>query len=570
MRLSPGRWSRRPLVPLLILAGVVAQAQDPLLDILDRELKREMALLAKQASAPYHITYRVDDVQRWDLGASMGALTRRSSGRQRFLHVQVRVGDLSLDSSHELRGNMDFFGGRRSRAALPLEDDSKAIAAVLWKETDAVWRAAVDRFAKVKANVAVKVKAEDASADFTAPAQPSVSVDPRFAFPAPDLDAWGQRLRTASAAFLGNPRLHEGGATFQANFTRRYIVSSDGTRVVQNLPSSRVFLSATTKAEDGMELPLYHDFFSFDPARLPEAEVLKAEAKRISGVLAAMRTAPVVEPFSGPALLSGDSSGVFFHEIFGHRVEGHRQKSESDGQTFKKKLGERILPETFTVFCDPRTERYAGQDLNGSYRFDDEGMPAGRVDIIQDGVLKHFLMSRSPIEGFSASNGHGRAEIGFDPVSRQSNLIIESREKLSEEALKARFLDEVRKQGKPYGLYFKRVTGGFTMTGRFLPNAFNVTPTEVYRLYADGRPDELVRGVDLVGTPLVIFSHVMAAGGDVRTFTGTCGAESGGVPVSCVSPTLLIRQIEVQKKEKSPDRPPILDRPALNPQGGEL
>ena len=108
---------------------------------------------------------------------------------------------------------------------------------------------------------------------------------------------------------------------------------------------------------------------------------------------------------------------------------------------------------------------------------------------------------------------------------------------------------------------FKDIQGGFTITGRTIPNAFNVLPTEVYRIYADGRPDELVRGVDLVGTPLVILSMVSEIGDQYDIFNGMCRAESGSVPVSAVSPALLLTQIEVQKKSKSQERQPILPRP---------
>ena len=107
---------------------------------------------------------------------------------------------------------------------------------------------------------------------------------------------------------------------------------------------------------------------------------------------------------------------------------------------------------------------------------------------------------------------------------------------------------------------FEDIQGGFTITGRTIPNAFNVLPILVYRLFPDGRK-ELVRGVDLIGTPLTAFSKVLAADNGVGVFNGTCGAESGGVPVAAASPGLLVSQIEVQKKDKSQERAPILPAP---------
>ena len=179
---------------------------------------------------------------------------------------------------------------------------------------------------------------------------------------------------------------------------------------------------------------------------------------------------------------------------------------------------------------------------------DDEGTPAERVTVVEHGVLRNFLMSRSPIEGFARSNGHGRREHGNDAVSRQGNLIVESEKVVPYERLREMLIEECVKQGKPYGLIFDDISGGFTMTGRGGPQAFKVLPLYVTRVYADGRPDEVVRGVDIVGTPLTSFSKIIMAADDADVFNGTCGAESGWCPVSAVSPSLLVSEIEVEKR----------------------
>jgi TldD protein len=253
---------------------------------------------------------------------------------------------------------------------------------------------------------------------------------------------------------------------------------------------------------------------------------------------------------------------VFFHEVFGHRIEGHRQKNESEGQTFKKMVGQPVLPKFLSVEFDPTMKRYAGVDLVGSYDFDDEGVKARPVEAVKDGVLKSFLMGRSPIDGFPSSNGHGRAQAGLVPVARQSNLIIENSKPMTREQLKKMLIVQMKEQGKPFGLFFDDIQGGFTLTGRTVPNAFNVLPVMVYRVYPDGR-EELVRGVDLVGTPLTVFSKIVAADDEKAVFNGICGAESGAVPVSASGPAILILQIEVQKKAKSQERAPILPAPLV-------
>ena len=88
-----------------------------------------------------------------------------------------------------------------------------------------------------------------------------------------------------------------------------------------------------------------------------------------------------------------------------------------------------------------------------------------------------------------------------------------------------------------------------------------VLPLRVFKVHPDGRPDEEVRDVDIVGTPLTSLERILATGDDEDVFNGTCGAESGWVPVSASSPSLLVGTIEIERREKTHDRPPILPAP---------
>ena len=219
--------------------------------------------------------------------------------------------------------------------------------------------------------------------------------------------------------------------------------------MVQNRIATRVMLMASLKAGDGMELPLNRDYFAYTPDDLPDNDRMIADAPDMIKRLLAMRDAPVPDPYTGPAILSGPASGVFFHEIFGHRIEGHRLKG--GGETFKNKVGELVLPADFQVYCDPTLRSYAGEELNGFYLYDDQGVKARRVDNVVNGVLKEFLMSRVPLDGFPSSNGHGRTSGGGDPVSRQSNLIIETTHPYTEDELRAMLVAEAQTQGKESG-----------------------------------------------------------------------------------------------------------------------
>ena len=538
-------------------------SQDELLKILKSEIDRSMVFYQKTDIPVYLLSYRVDETESYSISTSFGTLTGSNSNKERILTIQVRVGDKELDNFRELRDDASaYFTARNVRVILPFENDQKAIALALWEATEREYRNAASRYEKVKANVAVKVESEDKAPDYSevSPVQfyekPLKIADFKF-----DVKNWETRLKNYSAIFSDNKDIIDGGSTLRFSIERKFFVSSEGVSIAQNNTYCHLFLSVMAQAEDGMELPLYHSWFAHTPQDFPGDSIMRDAAKEIASIVVAMKTAPVVDPYTGPAILSNQASGVFFHEIFGHRIEGSRLKKEADGQTFKKKVDEVVLHKDLSVIFDPTITFYKGTPLNGSYKYDDEGVKGEKVIIVEKGVLKNFLMTRTPINNFPKSNGHARAQAGYQPVSRQSNLIVETENPNTDAQLKEMLIEEAVKQGKEYGYLFARVTGGFTITGRFVPNSFNVTPLEVYRVFVDGRPDELVRGVDLVGTPLAMFSQVEAAGDTPGNFAGTCGAESGGIPAGCCSPALFVKQIEMQKKDKSQNRPPIIERP---------
>jgi TldD protein len=313
--------------------------------------------------------------------------------------------------------------------------------------------------------------------------------------------------------------------------------------------------------ETGMILPVHKTYAAFKIIDLPKQPLILEDIQKLKQQLVAMSSAPLAEPYSGPAILSSGAAGVFFHEIFGHRVEGHRLESVDDGQTFKDKLQSVVLPVDFQVYSDPSIRNWNGQDLIGAYKYDDQGVAGQKVILVKDGVLKSFLMSRKPGKEINKSNGHGRAQPGFAAVSRQSNLFIESSRPYTEEALRKMLIKECKKQKKIYGYYFKEVMGGLTITDRYNTNVFNINPIEVYRVYTDGRPDELVTGVELIGTPLTMFSNILAAGSEHKVFTGFCGAESGMVPVTTIAPSILVRKIETQKTPEYKSQLPFLPSP---------
>lgn len=540
-----------------ITAAAFGAGETVLLDTMYQELQRNYDALKQKADpAPYFLAYEVTDLDTHGVGATLGVLNTNENSHNRYLDVTVRVGDQKLDSFRRLRGDRAQF---TTLTPVAIEDVAAALRPKMWIETDRVYRAAADRLIRIRTNQQVKAADRDQSNDFSGEesyAHSEAAYKTSF-----DSAHWGQMARDWSKDFRAYPDLLSSGVNISVQADNRYLVNTEGTRIEHGRGFARIVISATGKAKDGMDVSDFETFEAVEAKDLPAPEIVRAAVKKIGEHVEALIAAPTAEPFVGPAIFSGRASGVFFHEIFGHRIEGHRQKDEAEGQTFTKNVGEKILPEFLSVTFDPTMKKAAGVDLNGWYSYDDEGVPGKPVKAVENGVLRNFLMSRSPIQGFDHSNGHGRRQPGMEVVSRQSNLLVTSTKAVSNEKLRQMLLDEIKRQNKPYGLFFEDVTGGFTTTQRAGMQAFKVIPVIVYRVYADGRPDELIRGADIVGTPLASFAKIMATSDKTEVFNGYCGAESGSVPVSAVSPAILISEIEIEKKDSGQDLQPLLPSP---------
>lgn len=545
---------------VLLLNPFKAFAQEQFLDILGKELTRQFNELSKQEIPAYYLSYRVAEQSSLNITGSFGSIDRIQRNSIRMLTSQMRVGSSELDNFHEMKG-----GGlsmMQNYLPLPLVNDETAISQVLWQTINDQYYQAIQKLTQIKGNMAVNIAQEDKSPDFSdEPAIQYFEQPLKIVIDKSAEDKLINKIRLYSGVFAKSKDITTASVSLSVVFERNYFVSSSGSKIAQNNPRINLSIYGSILSDDGMEMPLYKSYFVSDIKDLPKDETVLADVTELVKKLEALKAAPVVEPYSGPALLSGEATGVFFHEIFGHRIEASRMKSENDAQTFKKMVGQQVLNNSLSVIYDPTINQYRGFPLSGSYKYDDEGVKSQKVTIIKNGVLNDFLSSRSPIQGFPKSNGHGRAQAGLSPVSRQSNLFVESDKQLSEAELRKLFIDELKNEKLEFGYYFKEVSGGFTMTGRIQPNAFNVTPLYVFKVYTDGRPDELVRGINLVGTPLAMFSEIEAVGGEYGIFNGTCGAESGGVPVASVCPMMFVKKIEIQKKAKSLNTKPILGRP---------
>ena len=385
-------------------------AQNLLLQTLKSEANRNLTELKKQPVPAYYISYRVYDVTAHNISAGFGALTYSRPTTQRYYNVAVRVGSPEMDNTREIkesnqRGYADY--NSSGYGTLGLEDNPDAWKITLWQKTDAMYVEASKRYENVKANVAVKVSSEDKSNDFSIE-KPERYIEKTVHFSDAKFDPkiWEEKLKKYSAVFSENKEIINSSCSFEIELTHKYFADTEGAEIFENRFCYRLMMNASGKADDGMDIPLYKSYFAYDPKELPSDAQVLADAKMLSETITKLRKAPVADSYSGPMLMSGQAASVFFHEIFGHRIEGARLKSETDAQTFKKKMGELVLPEDMSVIFEPYTKKSHGFDMNGYYIFDDEGVRGQRVEIVKNGKLTSFLMNRTPIEGFLNSNGH--------------------------------------------------------------------------------------------------------------------------------------------------------------------
>ena len=557
----------------LLLAAAVAFNPDPkdprqrqLAAMADELLRAHKSLQLRGHEAPYFLSYAVRGIATEEVGAKYGAVFLDRRRRDKRLQVDVRVGSYQLDNTgtpelFEFEGSDSGYSAGREA---PLDDDPAALRNALWLLTDETYKKALSAFLKKKGKQVYRPDDPDQPPSFSRE-QAQVSVDPALPH-AFDHAAWERELREQTQRLGAHPELFDSQMRVSVDHEEREFASTEGARLVTERVIYALHVQAWARAPDGMLLENSRDFYGASERELPRGADLMKRIDAMVAELLGLQQAPVLDPYTGPALLEPEAAGVLFHEAVGHRLEGERQNDDKDGHTFKGQVGKPILPYFLTIFDDP-TQRAAGPvSLNGFYRFDDQGVPGQRAMLVEKGVLKGFLMSRAPVAGVAPqSNGHGRSAPGRDPVARMSNLIVESSKALPWPKLKEALIAEARRQEKPFGLIIRDVTGGNTDTSGYAYQAFKGQPRLVYKVDAATGAETLVRGVEIVGTPLLSINKIIATGDERRVFNGYCGAESGYVPVSTYAPTVLVSEIELQRTRKDTGRPPVLPSPWARP-----
>ena len=555
---------------LLVASFSVAFAAPPqdrrqsLLDAMTAELQRNQTELKLSGhEPPYFLSYQLKDYLQEEIAARYGAVFQDESRHDRKIYVDVRVGSYDFDNS--IGEDMDFNFSMKgnsyiTRKAGPIEDDPVALRTALWLITDEKYKGALFNYLKKKGESVYTVEDPKKPPSFSREkANGYVQSPVPFPF---DRARWTKVSRELSSMFNAAPRLFDSEVRVSADKVTRYFVSTEGSRILTEETLYGIHVSAVTRADDGQLLDDSRDFYASAEEKLPNDRQLTDATHKLIDELLALRAAPAIDPYTGPAILEPAAAGVLFHEAVGHRLEGERQDDDAEGKTFRGQIGHQVLPSFITIYDDPTLRERGGQELNGYYRFDEEGVSAQRTALVEGGVLRNYLLSRHPVEGFLHSNGHGRSQGNRKPVARMANLLVESKRMVSDAELKRMLIAEAKRQGKPYGLIIRDITGGNTNTSTFGYQAFKGVPRMVYRVNVRDGKETLVRGVEIVGTPLSSINKIMATTATPGVFNGFCGAESGNVPVSTVAPSTLLQEIELQRAMEGKDRPPLLESPA--------
>lgn len=554
--------------------------RDPVLRAMQAELKRSMKGLGggKGRPKPYFLSIWIQQAEERYVETVSGAVVQEhpEDHPRRYASVEVRLGSYDLDSSNliwdkeEHESLEDDFGPDGWKVTrVPVEDDPKSIRGALWLLADISYKRALRDYQRKTAEDATLVREADLK-DFTRE-QPVVAVQPIKPLQI-DLDAWRDLGRKATSMLAKEPLLYSPTCWVQGNRVIDYFVNSEGTIIRTSSVTYTLSLTAYARAEDGEALDSFRFYYTANAQELPrEADFLR-EAKNLAKELLALRKAAKLPPFTGPAILAPDVAGVLFHEALGHRLEGERQRDPRSGQTFKGKVGQKILPDWLSVADDPSLSEAGGHSLVGHFDFDNQGVPGRRTVLVDRGVLKNYLLSRTPLPGSQLSNGHGRAESPYQismyvpsgPRARMAVLQVTSNKSLTAEEMKQTLIQEAKRQKKPFGLILKKAQGGDTDTYGGNYQAFRTSPGLVYKIDVDSGKETLVRGVEIVGTPLVTLERILAVGDEPeseRVWNASCGAETGWVPVSTISPSILTGLVELQRITLKPERPPHLPSP---------
>lgn len=592
-------------------SAVFAQApadNDHTLQAMKDEMARAKSRLELQITQgdkpvrPYYIEYRLLDMDVREVVAEYGALLSTNRNRSRIMDVNARVGDYKLDSSNFV-GEEGFRGFIGSTGTVGIDRDYDSLRQDLWIATDQAFKEAAETYSRKQAYLSSLARQSDID-DF-AKVETVRHIEPLATADWSNRN-WEQEARDSSAALRAFPLIYESRVTYYLVYTTEYLLTSEGTEVRANHSFAAIEAGMNALANDGMQVDHYCSSYAPRPADLPSVDEVKKGLQVAASELMAMRVAVPAPDYTGPVLFESRAAAAFVAEVLGPSLSGARpplafqpvvdQLMSSLGarSDWSGKVDSRVLPPSVSLVDDPGAKDYKGTPLVGGYAIDQEGVPAQKVTIVENGKLKNLLMSRRPGPDFDKSNGHGRSSFLADPKPTMSNLFFSSTETVSKDELRKKFADECRSEKLDFCMVVREMDNpalslmhqeDFTgLLASFGGNAAtDRLPLVVYKLYpSDGR-EELVRGARITGFSPRSLRNIAAIGNDdfvynymqsqingiAGTALGAFGSAQSGLPAAVVVPSLLFEEVEVRGARGEPKRLPILPEPPMTPKGGK-
>ncbi len=583
---------RRLCVPAALIgfaAAVWAQPaeriQDSLLQSMRLELERSRNLLLPGLDAPYFIEYAVDDVEAFGVAATLGALLDRNNNHLRAPRIQVRVGGYEFDNTNYAL--TDFFSWERSgRRQMPLDDVPYAMRRFLWLETDRAYKGSLEAIARKRAALK-NLTAREELQDFHKAEAKRLIQDGRAKPPNEKL--WTERVKRLSALLADYPQLTSSQVDFEAVRSVFYLANSEGTLIRHPETLYFVRVRASGLAADGMPIRDAALAIGLEEGDLPGEEELARMVRAVGAGIAALSTAPVGEPYSGPVLFEGEASGQLLAQLLGANLGARRRPISDPGRPapfssseLETRLGARVMPEWMDVSDEPNLKQWQGKPLPGHYVVDMEGISPEPLKLVEAGVLKNLLTTRQAVRGTQSSNGRARLPGSYGAKSAVfGNLLVRASGGVSQADLRKRLMETAERMNRPYGIVIRKLdfptSAGWEGLRRMAASSAQrgggmvfSPPVLAYRVYPDGR-EELVRGLRFRGLSVRVLRDILAASAEPHLFNFLANAAplsmmgAGGyvAPSAVVAPSLLFEDIEIERADDDLPVLPIVPPPAI-------
>jgi hypothetical protein len=578
--------------------GEISKAVTPdIVDAIAEEMNRAMTQLEiPGAPKPYHIAYKITEVDVNDCAASLGFTTSKRNRHFVNLEARVRVGSPQFDNGNFVVPGADDLDAV-STINLPLEATPRIARRAAWLVTDAAYKEALIQLrAKIEARKAGGGRSDVAG---WTTEKPVVSEDAVIVAPLETLDELEARARGLSSLFRDQTAIRESRVSVTSYLERRWYLTTEGTSVTDTRRASGIVIGASGQADDGQLLRQYFLRYGHTAADLPSEAELKTETKKLVDNIAALQKAPVMEHYSGPVLFEGEGAVGLIRSTLAPHLGGtpvpeglNPQEAKTFGGALTDKVGLRVLAPALSIYDDPTAHEGGGHALIGGYKIDDEGVAAQRVEVVKDGTLKALLTSRTPSAKGQTSNGHARRTAdGGAFHGSATNLFVTGRGAVPRKALEQRLVAAARGEGLKYGVVIRRfddaaVTSAPEFSRRELVAMIKSTdqalppPTLLaYRIYPNGK-EELVRGVQLAEVPIRAWKDVIGISKEVTTYNFLAATESqlqlrlgggtddgfvpsGGIESGIVTPDLLLKEIDLGGSSAGERPAPLLAKPIV-------